>query len=953
MQSYRWKFPVIVFIVAGFLAAYYFFGLTLGIDLQGGSVLIYELDKAHVPMKVDPATLTKSTIDILQRRLDTLGMKEMSIRPAGDYQIMIQLPGVSKQSSDQIKQVINQAGQLWLKIVVEPGDPRYDAAALRDIEERKARGEYVMEENDFDVCRLSRDEAGAGQELKLLVMNEGAVHGKGLETADFTRDSWGRPAVRFSMKPDGRRQLAAVTEKNVGKRMAIILDDVAVSAPVLKSALTDGGEITGDFKEAKVNELITVMRSGALPAKPVLVSENTIEPTLGQESIRRGMYAMYGAVGIVVFFMFVYYHGAGAIANIALICNVIILLGFMSLFEATLTLPGIAGIVLTIGMAVDANILIYERIREEKRRGLPIEAYIDAGYSHAFWAIFDTHVTTFLSGLILNYVGTGPIKGFAVTLMIGITISFFTALFVTRAIYDYLLATDKIKNVSMIELRKDVTKIPFIQKRMPFVIASVILFNLGYLLFVVRGEEKYGIDFNGGSAIQMRLTKALTKSDIEGRLAKVEKKSADGAVDHPYVDAEVVRLGNPDDPKTGAGRNFQILISGTPSAPKAPAKKTALAPTGGASFGLMASAAAAEPTAGQPAAVAVETAAEAAATESSQDTFLHDVESTFAPELAPHAFSEKKIDPEPGSAGKGRLSFDVNFAQDQKVEVDAAKKELANDGFADADAKLNADGKSMHVTSAPIDLDPRNVERVEGRLKNVFESKFSSQISNPFPFKTSIGSSVAESLKYRAILAIVLMLLVVIVYLAFRFEFKMGLAAALCLFHDVLVVVGFMMLLDMTSKWTGIDAKQNLTTIAAYLTIVGYSINDTIVTFDRMRENLAKWDPKTGLSSGSHAHVGKETYEEVLNRSINETLGRTILTSLTVFLTLIVLAFAGVKSIESFTLAMLVGVVFGTYSSIVIATPILLVKPRKLLMICGAELAYFIVAGVIGSHLKL
>ena len=171
----------------------------------------------------------------------------------------------------------------------------------------------------------------------------------------------------------------------------------------------------------------------------------------------------------------------------------------------------------------------------------------------------------------------------------------------------------------------------------------------------------------------------------------------------------------------------------------------------------------------------------------------------------------------------------------------------------------------------------------------------------------------------------------------------MGVAAALCLFHDVLVALGFMMLLDVTSRWTGIDAKQNLQTIAAYLTIVGYSINDTIITFDRMRENLAKWDPK----------AGKETYEDVLERSINETFGRTILTSLTVVLVLLVLAFAGVKSLEGFTLALLAGVIFGTYSSIVIATPILLVKPRKLAMICAAELAFFIVAAVVGSHLKL
>jgi preprotein translocase SecF subunit len=277
------------------------------------------------------------------------------------------------------------------------------------------------------------------------------------------------------------------------------------------------------------------------------------------------------------------------------------------------------------------------------------------------------------------------------------------------------------------------------------------------------------------------------------------------------------------------------------------------------------------------------------------------------------------------------------------LSLEDAKKHLSAAGLADVEATPSADGKMLTVRTGSIARNLSTLENFEHRIKSVLEKELPGTLSSPFPFKTSIGASVAESLKYRAVLAILLSLLAIVVYLAFRFELKMGIAAALCLFHDVLVVVGVMMLLDVTSKWTGIDAKQNLQTIAAYLTIVGYSISDTIITFDRMRENLSRWDPK----------ASKETYEAVLERSINETFGRTILTSFTVVLVLVVLALAGVKSLEGFTLALLAGVIFGTYSSIVIATPILLVQPRKLVMICAAELAYFITAAIVGGHLRL
>jgi len=933
-QPQRWKFPLIAVITALFIALYATFGVTLGLDLKGGSVLVYDLVGPETP------TMQEDTITILHKRLDTLGTKEMSLRPAGKRQIMVQLPGAGEQSKEKIKDLISRAGQLAFKIVVPREDSRYDERIVRDIEERKARGEYVEKDDEFDTARLSASEGGA----LLLVQNDDMVPGRLLEGAHFTRDGYGKPAVAFQMKKAGTARLALTTEKHKNRAMAIILDGTAVSAPRINEPITGGdGIITGTFTQQEVENLITVLRSGALPAKPVLASENTVESTLGQESINRGLGAMGIATLLVMVFMFVYYRGSGTIANVALVLNIVLLMGVMSLFDFTLTLPGIAGIVLTIGMAVDANILIYERMREEKERKVPLREVIDAGYGHAFWAIFDSNITTILTAVILYYVGTGPIKGFAVTLVVGIACSMFTALFVTRALFDWAADKGILTEIAMIELRKEVSKIPFVKKGRPYALTAVVLLNLGFLSFAIRGDQKYGIDFNGGSVVQMRLAKVMTKGEIEERLAKIERAGVGGKTEHPYEDAEVTRLGGSENAQ-GGGRLFQVLISahGRPERAAMPGdKKTSALP-------LLGETAHAEEKPVGSAAVASSagsiTELEAdGPTLSQQDIFVRDVTSAFQSDLAPYAFGDRVIETEVATPGKGRLVIDVRVAEGAKVDAEEAKKHLVADGLADVEVTAAADGKSLKVRTGVLDTDTRTLDTTERKIKSTFEEKFSGALSNPFPFKTSIGASVAESLKYRAVLAIVLSLLMIIGYLAFRFEVKMGVAAALCLFHDVLVALGFMMLLDVTSPWTGIDAKQNLTTIAAYLTIIGFSINDTIVTFDRMRENLAAWDEK----------AGKETYEDVLERSINETLSRTILTSMTVFVTLLVLAFSGVKSIQAFTLAMIVGVVFGTFSSVFVATPLLLMPLRRVWIICAAELAFFIVAYVVGGFIQL
>lgn len=935
-RAHRFKFAFLAVLVAGFLAAWYGFGLTLGIDLQGGSELIYKLDFSKLPVNSRNAATTDATIDILSRRLDTLQLKEMAMRRAGQDQILIQLPGMSEQTKEQIKKVIASAGNLWFKIVVERENPLWSQEEINKIEEAKAKNEYDPKDWDFDTARTRVTATSPVARIELL-RNEDAVDGKLLETAEAGPDKYGIGlAVHFYMRPAGRARMGQITERWVKNRMAIVLDGAIQSAPNINEPITEGsGLIEGkDFTKDEIDALVTVLKSGALPAKPSLQSENSVAPTLGADSVRRGMIAIGASVGLIVLFMFVYYGWSGFIANVALVVNLILLLGILALFEATLTLPGIAGVVLTMGMAVDANILINERMREERERGLPLPEVVRVGYSHAFSAIFDGHVTAILTAIILYFVGTGPIRGFAVTLLIGVTLSLFTAVWVTRAVIDWAVEHQWLKEVRYVRFLHG-TNIPFIRKRMPLIVISLVLYNLGYVAFMFRGSDKYGIDFNGGSIVQMHLAKPMTSEEAGARLTAYTVE-VDGKKTHPYEGrVEPQALGKADENR----RYRTIELRLTSRGEEEPAVNTASADE--------------KPEASRPVpvaatATAVAEAEGAAGADTPQARFLVDVRRLFAEELVPPAFSETKIEDVAGKSGEVRLAVDVRLdaaaladpAVAASIDVEALAKALQDPERGNfPGAEVTREGDVVHVRTGLVDLTAKRRESYETAMKGVIQKQLARAMSNPFPFQTSIGSSVAKNLKSRAILAIVLSLIGTIVYLAFRFEFKAGLAAALCLFHDVLVALGFMMIFDLTSKYTGIDAKLNLSSIAAFLTIIGYSITDTIVNFDRMRENLAAARPKD-----------RNAYEDVIEKSINQTLARTLLTSFTVFLVLIVLAFAGVPSLMGFTLALLVGVIFGTYSSISVATPILLVAPRKLAVICALQLGFFIVVGIAGRY---
>jgi preprotein translocase subunit SecD len=384
--------------------------------------------------KLKPAAATsieRDTIDhaveTIRNRVDALGVTEPLIAPEGGNRIVIQLPGVDDPA--RVKDIIKTTAQLQFRMVEGSPGPTPDAA-LASVDPTL--------KNDVDVLPGTReDELGraAGTEF-YAVRKTVPVTGTDLKNARVTKGPMGQPNVGFSLTPDGARKFSDLTGNNVGRRLAIVLDNKVVSAPSIKNRIDDQGVIEGSFTTEQASDLALVLRSGSLPASLTTLEERTVGPSLGRDSIHQGVLASLIGFIALILAVILYYHGAGINAVLALLLNLIIVLGMMAIFKATLTLPGIAGIILTLGMAVDSNVLVFERIREELRDGKTVRAAIDNGFSRAFGTIIDTHMTTIISALFLFQFGTGPIKGFAVTLLMGLLASVFTAFFVSRVIFD-------------------------------------------------------------------------------------------------------------------------------------------------------------------------------------------------------------------------------------------------------------------------------------------------------------------------------------------------------------------------------------------------------------------------------------------------------------------------------------------------------------------------------------
>ncbi len=1045
-DKFGWKYLLTAAIVVFSGVALSWSGINLGLDLRGGVEIIYRLDFGG--QQTVSASTTEDTVKVLRERIDTLGIKELSIRSLGNDKVVIQVPSATDSEIEKIKGQIERAGKLQFKIMVT--DQLSDAAKKAEIERivrEKKLGTWQPHDR-YDVATWhsvrgasAAEETDAGEYALLYNYTPSGkpefVDGQHLATAYPTMDDKGRSAVGFEWDSVGQRAFYDLTANNRGKILAVVLDGEIRSAPQIRSAIGKRGIIEGGDKgwdEKELTTLIVILKAGALPAKPILAYTKRVGAQLGAQAVEMGGIAIAGSMLAIVLFMIFYYRfRTGLVADIALVLNIFLILGTMSVFGATLTLPGIAGILLTAGMAVDANVLIFERIREEWARGAALKQAIQAGYDRAFWTIFDANLTTLLTAVVLMWVGTGPIKGFGLTLTIGIAISMFTALFVTRFVYGFFVVKDFVKTVDYRQMFPK-PNIDYSRYFVPATAFSVILIVSGWLVFLYRGDEAFGIDFTGGTVLQMRLEQPLKSAEVQERIAAqferlgkpapqveiqamgevVGGRSREWQLRTRMVEADIAQA-----PQGSAEQETSALLDavlprahaqqqpddtappaaegegGQPAADPAPAGEQP-APAGEqpAPAGEQPA-----PAGEQPASDEAEGAA-AAAAERAQDYFEQAIRGAFG-DILVEAYPEldgKPYETTPPENGKVRVRFKVNLVPlakglrvqkiditEQLVETTLPKafRELASR----TDTK-NAEGKTRQellellagpapipgkepvpgfeveilpdtnaedgltpvlFTTAAIENAPKRVEDVVATFKEALEKVqeyegVSFAPSQAFPNIDTVGAAVARNLQSKAIAATFFCVVFICLYIWLRFDMWSGVSAIVALAHDVLALLAFLAILDWILSVTGstFDVKFSLITISAFLTLIGYSINDTIVILDRIREVRAT--TKT-----------KEYTVEIVNDAVNSTLARTVLTSLTTFLVVFVLfaaSFGGLTSIQGFSAALLFGLLIGCYSSVFVAAPLLILEPRKVFKGLGA-LAAFLLVTLIASKVFL
>jgi SecD/SecF fusion protein len=554
----------------------------------------------------------------------------------------------------------------------------------------------------------------------------------------------------------------ASRDVNNKKRIAIVLDEFCYSAPTVQGEIPNGSSsITGNFSLEEAKDLANILKAGKLPAPVRIVEEVIVGPTLGQESIAAGLYSMIAGLGLVIIFMVLYYNKGGFVADIALLFNVLFTMGVLASFGSVLTLPGIAGIVLSIGMAVDANVLIFERIKEELAAGKNIRTAIDLGYDKAFSSIFDANVTTLLTGIILFFLGSGPIKGFALTLMIGVACSFFTAVFISKVIVLWLV---KGKNEDSLQLTTFISRNLFknmnfqiINKRKVAYFFSSAVVVLGVISIIAQGGLNFGVDFKGGRSFVVEFKDAVSAVEIREQL-------------HDDFD---------------------------------------------------------------------------------------------------NASTEVKT-----------------FGSDNKIKVTTSY--LIDDESAEGDEKVQA-------------ALAKGLKAYKGDDFNIL-------------YSNKVGATIADDIKVSSVWSLLLTLAGIFLYILVRFrKWQFSLGSVTALFHDAAVVIAIFSIL----RWFGIAYEIDQVFVAAILTIVGFSINDTVIVFDRVREVL-------GMQKKDLNDFSKDELGELINKALNFTLSRTIMTTFTVLLVVVILFLFGGETLKGFSFALLIGVIFGSYSTLFIAVPMVI-----------------------------
>ena len=739
--------------------------IRLGLDLNGGVEFILELQQLD---NLDPDTVReiennfKRYLDvareILRKRLEADKIFEAEIAVSGERNIVLRAPVVSKDEKAKLLNLIKMSALLEFRLVHERNAELIENG-LAEFRRLDPNGGKVAEQNflrkiappGYEFMAVSEKDRNGVNLNYYYVAREAKMDGKNVSVAYPDKDQWGRRKIGLRFNAQGAADFERVTGENVNRQLAIVLDGRLYCAPSIRGKISGGSaEITGSFTEDEVKSIADALVSGSFPFKIKVAAVFDTDPKLGRANVANGIWVGVFSLICVALFMIVYYRLCGVISVAALCLNVVLIMGAMAAFDSTLTLPGIAGIILTIGMAVDANVLVFERIREELMNGHKLRTAVDMGYSRAFSAVFDANITTLLTSFILMYVGTGAVKGFAVTLSIGILSTLFTALFVTRLIFDYILKFTSLEHISMLQIFKK-AKYPFMKIFRWTLLASMVLVLALAGTLAVRGRSVLGIDFTGGTSM----------------------------------------------------------------------------------------------------------------------SFNYDEQKQVPQEEIEKFLRARKYD-EPGA------SYKVN---------------------------LDPDAKNKRVLEVTVrgELEHNGTELAEDLRKAFPDAKFVSTGDS-----LVIGGLIGREFIKAALLAIALSLVGIGVYIALRYEFVYAVSGVLMLLHDVAVVLAIYLMTGRTLS---------LTAVAALLTVIGYSINDNVVIFDRMRENL-----KLGVS---------KDFGEIAELSINQTLSRTIITSITTFIVVFILFVAGSVAINDFVFIMMLGVVLGTYSSVFLAAPTVVFLRRR------------------------
>ncbi len=742
----------------------------------------------------------------------------------------------------------------------------------------------------------------------------GSESGWELADASTTTDNTGFPAVAFRLNAMGGSKMSALTGNNQDRQMAIVLDERVYSAPNIKARIHESGIITGRFNQTELNYLIRTLKAGSLKGKlsEQPIEERTFSPSMGEENRRKGLDAAVDASIAVAIFMMIYYFFSGGVAVSALFANVVIILGVLSMRQATFTLPGIAGIVLTIGMCVDANVLIFERIREELGAGRDMGAALRLGYEKAFSSIIDGNLTNLIICFILYYTSSSEIRGFAVTLGIGIVSTLFTALFMTRAIFDLHHRVAGRKPFKMLPMvvpavhRMLSPNINWIAKRKLLFALSVAAVAGGLLMTFSRGVDQLDIEFRAGTEVvfDLKADSAMGRDEVVDRLRKISA-SSEGLRD--LASATVVAVGEvkPD----FAATSYSVVTTLADEKIVADAVRQAFAGALVVDPKIEFGAAKQDAVSGAP--VFAIDRANLGAVIGRNDVAVEvpDFVGGVAMVLDDlHAGESAGVTLEQvqDRVRKMRLQPDQRHAQFRKTEVVGLER-LEGDRFATV-AVIVVDPQVGYYDDqgAPTRLASEEWSLVRSAMAR---EKSLSKVSNFTP-------TIARTLRDNAIVAVILGFLAIVVYIWFRFgSLRYGLAAILALIHDVAITMGLVALAGVLHGSAIGDLlmltpmKINMAMIAALLTIIGYSLNDTIVLFDRIRENRGKL---------AMASVG------TVNDSINQVISRTALTSFTTFLAVAFMYVFGGEGVHGFSFAMVVGVVVGTYSSVAIAAPLVL-----------------------------